>query len=176
MNIPRPEHPNPQFERKSFENLNGKWEFEIDKSASGADREIYKQEHFSKEIIVPFCPESSLSGIGDTDFLNSVWYKRTINIKDKSNRIILHIGACDYLTTLYVNGNKVGTHQGGYTSFSFDITDFVEIGENAVVINAFDDTKDPTHPSGKQSTLCWLSGRIKHYRSAFIYNRSYSNG
>ena len=152
MNIPRPEHPNPQFERKSFENLNGVWEFEIDKSASGEDREIYKQDHFSREILVPFCPESKLSGIGEIDFLNSVWYKRTINIKETSDRVILHIGACDYLTTLYVNEVKVGSHQGGYTSFSFDITDFVKTGENTIVIHALDDTKNPKHPSGKQSS------------------------
>ncbi|MBR5587211.1 MAG: beta-galactosidase [Clostridia bacterium] len=151
MNIPRPEHPNPQFERESFENLNGIWEFEIDKSASGIDRKLYEADRFSHEITVPFCPESKLSGIGEIDFLNSVWYKRTINIKDTSDRIILHIGACDYFTTLYINGKKVGTHQGGYTSFSFDISDFITPGENTVVIHALDDTKDVTHPSGKQA-------------------------
>ena len=169
MNIPRPEHPNPQFERKSFENLNGIWEFEIDKSVSGADREIYKQEHFSREILVPFCPESKLSGIGDIDFLNSVWYKRNVNIKDTSDRVVLHIGACDYLTTLYVNGTKVGTHQGGYTSFSFDITDFVNPGENTLVINAFDDTRDTKHPSGKQSATNYYSHSCFYTRVTGIW-------
>ena len=112
MSIPRKEHPNPQFERAFWENLNGKWEFEIDKSVSGKDRKLYEAEKFSGEIVVPYCPESKLSGVGETDFLNSVWYKRNITIKDKSKRIILHIGACDFLTTLYINGKEVGTHKG----------------------------------------------------------------
>ncbi|MBQ4528505.1 MAG: beta-galactosidase [Clostridia bacterium] len=149
--IPRSEHPNPQFERENWESLNGKWEFEIDKSISGKARKLFEAEHLSGEIIVPFCPESSLSGVGETDFLNSVWYKREINIKDKIKRIILHIGACDYFTTVYVNGKEVGTHKGGYTSFEFDITDFVQIGLNTLVINAVDDCRTGLQPSGKQS-------------------------
>lgn len=152
-NIPRPEHPNPQFERETWENLNGEWEFEIDKSISGAEREIYKNEHFSQRILVPFCPESKLSGICDTDFLNSVWYKRNININDKSKRIILHFGAVDYLTTVYLNGEIIGTHSGGYTSFSFDITDKVKIGENTLIVNAVDDVRGKRQPKGKQANL-----------------------
>lgn len=151
MNIPRPEYPNPQFEREMWLNLNGEWEFEIDKSASGKARRLYEKEKLDGKIIVPFCPESSLSGVGETDFLNSVWYKRNISIDNKDKLIFLHIGACDYLTTLYVNGEEVGTHKGGYTSFSFDITDYVNIGENTIVINAYDDTVSPLQASGKQS-------------------------
>ena len=148
--IPRSEHPNPQFERELWENLNGKWEFEVDKSISGKARKLYEKEHFEGEIIVPFCPESKLSGVENTDFLNSVWYKRDFEVKNKTGRIILHIGACDYYTTVYVNGKEVGTHKGGYTSFEFDITDFTEIGNNTVVINAEDDCRRGLQPSGKQ--------------------------
>jgi len=158
MNIPRSEHPNPQFERKDWLNLNGKWEFEIDKSISGIDRKLYNSKKLSGEIIVPFCPESELSGVGDTDFLNAVWYRKTITINNKDKRIILHIGACDYKTILYINGNKVGTHKGGYTSFSFEITDFVEIGDNNVVIYALDDTRSGNQPSGKQSDRYYSYG------------------
>lgn len=114
MSIPRNEHPNPQFQREHWVNLNGAWEFEIDKSASGVERKLYEVEKFTREITVPFCPESKLSGIGETDFLNSVWYKRTVNIEKKiDQRILLHIGACDYFTTVYVNTKKAGTHKGG---------------------------------------------------------------
>ena len=113
MTIPRSEHPNPQFQRDNWINLNGVWEFDIDKSASGVDRKLYEAKKLSREILVPFCPESKLSGIGDVDFLNSVWYKRSIQIDNKKNRIILHIGACDYFTTVYINSTKVGTHKGG---------------------------------------------------------------
>ena len=122
MAIPRPEYPNPQFERENWENLNGTWEFEIDKSNSGKDRKMYEAEKLNSEIIVPFCPESVLSGIGDTDFLNSVWYKRNIDVKKTDDLVMLHIGACDYFTTVYINGKEVGTHKGGYTSYAFDIS------------------------------------------------------
>lgn len=152
MNIPRKEHPNPQFERADWENLNGEWEFEIDKSQSGEARKLFEKEKLDGKIIVPFCPESKLSGVGDTDFLNSVWYKRNINVKNKENLIFLHIGACDYFTTVYINGKKVGTHQGGYTSFSFDITEYVNIGENSIVIHAQDDHRSVSQPGGKQSS------------------------
>ncbi len=158
MNIPRAEHPNPQFERECWENLNGKWEFEIDKSVSQKERELYKADKLSGEIIVPFCPESILSGVGETDFLNSVWYKRQINITDKNNLIFLHIGACDYFTTVYINGKEIGTHKGGYTSFKFDITDCVEIGENTIVINAEDDNRKGLQPKGKQSSRYYSHG------------------
>ena len=153
MNIPRNEHPNPQFQRKSWENLNGIWEFEIDKSASGVDRKLYEAEKLSGRITVPFCPESKLSGVEDVDFLNSVWYKRSLTIENKSGRVILHVGACDYFTTVYINGKSVGTHKGGYTSFAFDITDHVSIGENTLVIHALDDNRSGLQPRGKQSSL-----------------------
>ena len=153
MTIPRSEHPNPQLQRENWINLNGVWEFEIDKSASGVDRKLYEAKKLSQEIVVPFCPESRLSGIGEIDFLNSVWYKRTIQIARKDQRVILHIGACDYLTTVYVNAKKVGNHKGGYASFAFDITNYVECGENTLVIHALDDNRTKLQPRGKQSAL-----------------------
>lgn len=164
MGIPRKEHPNPQFERAAWENLNGVWEFEIDKSASGVDRRLFEAAKLSGEILVPFCPESKLSGVGNTDFLNSVWYKRHITITDKSKRIILHIGACDYFTTVYINAQPVGTHKGGYTSFSFDITDFVQVGDNTLVIHALDDNRSYLQPRGKQT--------VKYYSCNCDYTRT----
>ena len=77
--IPRAEHPNPQFERESWLNLNGEWEFEIDNSVSGRERGLQNAEHLSSKIIVPFCPESRLSGVENTDFMNCVWYRRHRN-------------------------------------------------------------------------------------------------
>ena len=158
MNIPRPEHPNPQFERANWENLNGKWEFEIDRPATGKDKKFYEREKLDGEIIVPFCPESTLSGVGDVDFMYSVWYKREIDIKSKEDLVILHIGACDYLTTVYINGKEVGIHKGGYSSFAFDITDFVEVGKNTLIINAFDENRHGLQPRGKQAAWYWSSG------------------
>ena len=75
--IYRTEHPKPQFERANWRTLNGPWQFEIDQGASGKSRGLFKPETvLNSEIQVPFCPESSLSGIGHTDFINAVWYKK----------------------------------------------------------------------------------------------------
>ena len=168
MNIPRCEHPNPQFERSNWENLNGKWEFEIDKSASGKDRKLFEAEKLSSEIIVPFCPESSLSGVCEKDFLNSVWYKRTINIPKTNDRVFLHIGACDYFTTVYINGKEIGTHKGGYSSFSFEITEAVNEGENTLVIHALDDNRTRLQPCGKQTRELY-SCRCDYTRTTGIW-------
>lgn len=76
-NIPRPEHPNPQWERDSWKNLNGTWEFAFDFGCSAVERRLWEKETFDREILVPFCPESKLSGIGYTDFISGVAYRRT---------------------------------------------------------------------------------------------------
>lgn len=150
----RQEHPKPQFQRKNWKNLNGKWDFEMDFSNSGKAKGFFKSDYnYSKKIEVPFCPESKLSGIEFKDFINSVWYKREFVITDeeKKGKVFLHVGACDYLTTAYVNGAECGTHKGGYVSFKFDITDYVVSGKNQICINAYDDTRSRLIPSGKQS-------------------------
>ena len=152
----RQEHPKPQFERANWKNLNGKWQFEIDNPCSGAAKGWYKEDHqLSQSIEVPFCPESRLSGIGNTDFMRSVWYKRSFTItRDQLNGVVrLHFGAVDYETTVYVNGKKCGSHKGGYVSFFFDITSYLREGENTLTVCAEDDTRDPLIPSGKQSKL-----------------------
>ena len=152
MNIPRPEHPKPQFVRQSWLNLNGQWQFEKDDSKSGIARGLYKKGVLlSNEITVPFCPESSLSGIGYTDFMYGVWYKKIVTINELSERTVLHFGAVDYKCTVYVNGTEVGKHTGGYVSFSFDITDALVDGDNEIAVFAEDDTRDRLLPSGKQS-------------------------
>ena len=88
--IPRPEHPNPQWQRKHWKNLNGTWEFEIDHSCSGEERGLPEAESLSGAINVPFCPESKLSGVEVKDFMNCVWYKRVITLTEadlQGNRI-----------------------------------------------------------------------------------------
>lgn len=170
MNIPRPEYPNPQFLRESWLNLNGEWHFETDLSASGIERGIMKTDFLQKRITVPFCPECKLSGIGFTDFMPSVWYKRKIDIlkEQLSGRVFLNIGACDYFTTLWINGNQVGTHKGGFSSFKFDITDFLCVGENVITVNAQDDTRNILQPTGKQSTE-WRQHNCVYSRTTGIW-------
>ena len=113
MNLPRPEHPNPQFERERWLCLNGAWEFQKDPGKSGKARGLFAPDAvFSEKITMPFCPQSRLSGVGDTDFLPCVWYRRSISVTPEqlSGLVMLHIGACDYRTTVYVNAVCAGTH------------------------------------------------------------------
>ena len=151
--IPRNEYPRPQFVREGWLNLNGRWQFEIDQGDSGRIRGLVEKEKLDREILVPFCPESKLSGVGYTDFMAAVWYKRSFTLPEDATgkRVILHFGAVDYLTEVWINGKSVGTHKGGYTSFSFDITDALCEGENTLTVCAQDDTRSPHQPSGKQS-------------------------
>jgi len=153
MNIPRAEHPNPQWERKNWRNLNGVWEFEFDFGCSAVERKIWKKEKLEKEILVPFCPESKLSGIGYTDFIAAVAYRRYFELSDTetAGKVILHFGAVDYETSVYINEKLVGTHKGGYTSFEFDITDYVTVGKNMLFLSVKDDVRSGLQPKGKQS-------------------------
>ncbi|MDR0406309.1 MAG: beta-galactosidase, partial [Clostridiales bacterium] len=153
MRIPRPEHPRPQMVREKWLNLNGTWEFECDFGKSGKERGVPRKERLDKEIVVPFCPESELSGIGYKDFINAVWYKRAFRIPGAWGKrgVLLHFEAVDYDCDIWVNGEHVGSHKGGYTPFSFDVTRCITDGENTVVVYAEDDTRTGLQPCGKQS-------------------------
>lgn len=165
IQIPRNEYPRPQMVRDKWMNLNGKWDFEIDHGNSGEDKNFIVKK-FSKKIIVPFCPESSLSGINEKDFMNCVWYKKQFSLPSnwKDSRIILHFGAVDYETTVWINGIKVGKHIGGYSSFSFEITKYIKPSNNTIVVRAFDDLRTGLQPSGKQSP--------KYHSFACFYTRT----
>ena len=133
-------------------NLNGEWEFEIDYSRSGEARRMWEAPNYGMRILVPFAPESKLSGIENVDFLNCVWYRRTFTLEPRCGRTLLHFGAVDYEAKVWVNGSYVGSHIGGFTPFTFDITSVVKPGENTVVVCAIDDAaRNPLQPSGKQS-------------------------
>lgn len=134
--IPRPEHPNPQFFRENWLNLNGEWDFAFDFGNSGKARGLAEGKGFDRKILVPFCPESKLSGIEYKDFINAVWYKRTFSVTEQQvrERVLIHFGAVDFETEVFINGRSVGTHKGGYTSFCFDITEYLKAGENEVIV------------------------------------------
>ncbi len=171
MNIPRPEYPNPQFQRSVWMNLNGEWDFRYDNENSGEEKGFFKPDtEFDKKIIVPFCPESILSGIGNTDFIMGVWYKRTVTLPEifLDKRIVLNFGACDFLTKVYIDGEFVGSHKGGYSSFKFDITKFINKNEFTLTVYAKDDTRDPMQSGGKQSEL-YASKGCHYTRSTGIW-------
>ena len=161
VDIPRPEYPRPQFERTDWVNLNGQWTFEMDFGASGEQRGWTSSKGLSKKITVPFCPESELSGIGYTDFIPCVWYQRNINIPAEWNgkKILLHFGAADYETKVYVDGKMVGEHKGAGSSFNFDITSYVKAGQQAnLVVRVYDNLRGGMQPGGKQCTALYSAG------------------
>ncbi|MEK5278430.1 MULTISPECIES: glycoside hydrolase family 2 protein [Paenibacillus] len=152
--LPRPEYPRPDFVRPEWINLNGQWQFEIDHGKSGKERGYPVNEHnLSGTITVPFCPESRLSGVEYKDFMAAVWYKREFTVPENwtNGRVILHFGAVDYMAEVWVNGVSVGTHRGGYTPFSFDITSNLLAGGNVITVYAEDDVRSGRQPRGKQS-------------------------
>ena len=124
MSQPRSEHPRPQFARSAWLNLNGTWEYAFDCGRSGDQRDWHQGFRAEGRILVPFCPESRLSGVGHTDFIDAIWYQRRFTVPSPWNgqRVLLHFGAVDYDCRAWVNGQPVGRHYGGSASFAFDVT------------------------------------------------------
>ncbi len=154
MTIPRSEYPRPQFVREQWLCLNGEWEFERDPGDSGLERGLLHRS-LKERIRVPFCPESTLSGIGHTDFMNAVWYRRVVTVPGEwtGSRVLLHFQAVDYDATVWANGVEVARHRGGFTPFTCDITEQAWPGGTvAIVVRARDFTRRP-QPLGKQSHL-----------------------
>ncbi len=154
--IPRPEYPEPQFQRERWLNLNGNWEFEYDDANVGLDEGWGAEaKKLSRTIRVPFCPESRQSGIGDTGFHPYVWYRRSISVPGewKGQRVLLRFGAVDYKAMVWLNGQFLGEHTGGHVPFRFDITSQLKAGSNIVVVRAEDPPTDRYLPRGKQDWL-----------------------
>jgi len=151
--VPRPEHPRPDAQRALWLNLNGTWQFEIDDGNTGQERGLWSGKDLAGQITVPFCPESKLSGVGHTDFMTRVWYRRHFDVPQemRGKRILLHFGAVDFEATVWVNGELVGGHKGGYTPFALDVTELLVDGPNEVVLLAYDDTRSGRQATGKQS-------------------------
>ena len=159
--LPRSEYPRPQFEREYWVNLNGTWTYSFDFGQTGADRNFRNSKGFDGKITVPFCPESSLSGVKHTDFIPCIWYQRTITVPETwgGKNILLNFGAVDYDATIFIDGKKVGRHCGAGSSFSLDITKFVKAGSSAnLVIQVKDNLRGGKQPGGKQSTGYYSAG------------------
>ncbi|XGC79988.1 glycoside hydrolase family 2 protein [Bdellovibrio bacteriovorus] len=142
-------YPRKNFQRSNWMSLNGSWSFAFDD----------KQEHLHPDtvtkwpltITVPFAPETKASGIEDTNYHPRCWYRRSFSLQKGSKRVILHFGAVDYEAQVWVNSQFIGSHEGGHTPFSFDITDVLsESGEQIVIVCADDDPLDLAKPRGKQ--------------------------
>ena len=150
-------HPRPIFARSGWVDLNGSWGFAYDDADVGGEKGWHADEApFDREITVPYPPESSASGIGDPGFHPVVWYRRTFDLDRPAagHRAILHFGAVDYATRVWVNGQRVVDHEGGQTPFAVDITDTLRSnGSHDVVVRAADSSTDLEQPRGKQDWL-----------------------
>ncbi|HLK58955.1 MAG TPA: glycoside hydrolase family 2 TIM barrel-domain containing protein, partial [Chthonomonadaceae bacterium] len=153
----RPEYPRPQMVRKDWKSLNGLWEFAFDDANVGQTEGWQTGKAFSDRILVPFTFEAALSGLGKGKEIHEhIWYRRPFEVPNswRGKRILLHFGAVDWHTTVWVNGKKLGEHIGGYTPFSFDITDALKPGASQEVVVAVYDPADPKgagwQPKGKQ--------------------------
>ena len=144
--IPLPEYPRPQLVRNSYICLNGYWDYII-----STENNLPKE--YIGKIKVPYSPESKLSGVSrKLSAAETLWYRRSFDISENfmKDRLIIHFGAVDFFADVYINGSLVGCHSGGYTAFSFDITEFIHLGENEVVVAVRDESDTSYHSRGKQ--------------------------
>lgn len=141
------EYPRPIMERTAWKNLNGLWIYAVKPKGEAQPTK------WDGEILVPFCIESSLSGVGKTlGDMNELWYNRTFTVPAqwKKQNVLLHFGAVDWKADVWVNDVKVGSHTGGYVPFSFDITQALKAGENTLTVRVWDPTDRGYQPRGKQ--------------------------
>lgn len=173
--IPRPEHPRPDFFREDWMNLNGEWQFAFDDENLGLTQKWYKPgTKLDRTILVPFCYECVLSGVHVEEKHEIMWYRRSFVLPEymAGRRILLRFGAVDYRATVYLNGQAVGGHRGGYTPFAFDITPFLIDGENDLCLRA-EDRRDCTQPRGKQNWLdhwfgCWYTPTSGIWQTVYL--------
>ena len=142
-------YPRPQLERKSWQSLNGPWQFAIDIEAGWSHPgEVV----WDATIEVPFSPETPASGIANSGFFRACWYRRAVDLRPATPdmRLLLHFGAVDYRATVWINGYEAGSHEGGYTPFTIDVTRFTLSNRLVIVVRAEDDPGDLAKPRGKQ--------------------------
>lgn len=162
MKCYKKDYPRPQFVRENWENLNGEWNFSFDDKNCGEKEKWYISFPEALKIQVPFTYETKLSGIQDETCHNQIWYQRNITVNQRElneHRLMLHFEGSDFCTKVWVNGQYAGEHKGGYSRFSFDITNMVKVGENSLTVKV-EDSFNTQQPRGKQRWVnenfgCW---------------------
>ena len=165
MECYKKDYPRPQLVRDNWTSLNGTWDFCFDDEERGERGSWYQMwpVNQAQTIEVPFTYETKRSGIGDERAHRQIWYRRSIEADaaqlSEGKHLWLHFEGSDFHTKVWVNGQYVGDHRGGYARFSFDITRFVKAKENEIVVKV-EDSFDPQQPRGKQRWVkdsfgCW---------------------
>lgn len=151
--VPRPEFPQPQWEREAWISLNGDWKFRFDTEDAGLRAGWFQAaQNWEQTIKVPYAWETPLSGIGVTEFRERAWYQRSFAVPAEwlQRRTLLRFGAVDYRAEVWVNGTLAGSHEGGQVPFALDITGLVRAGDNLVTVRVTDPPQDRSIPRGKQ--------------------------
>lgn len=172
----RMDYPRPQFVRESWTNLNGTWQFAFDDGDQGWEQNWQAPQYaLPMTIEVPFVYQSKASGIGDRTHHDLVWYKREFSAQKKENTCLwLHFGAVDYETWVYINGQLAAHHVGGHTSFSVEISAYLQSGpQQQLCLRVRDPQKDELIPRGKQSwedhsTAIWYTGSTGIWQTVWM--------
>ncbi len=176
MNCLRSEYPRPDLKREKWQTLNGFWLFDFDPHNRGIREKWYKEHKYSRQIEVPFVFQSKLSGIKSEEKSDVIWYSKEFTIDSglKKGRCLLHFGAVDYKADVWLDGYYLGSHEGGYTPFSFDITDAVSAQTESYTLTVrCEDSQDCTQPRGKQSFRsspfeCWYTPSSGIWQSVWL--------
>ena len=167
-------YPRPQFVNEKWQLLNGMWDFSFDDKQEGEKKKWFDKFPSQTNILVPYSYQTKKSGIGDTSRHDYIWYHKKVVVNKEllGDRLILNFEGVDYICKVWVNGKFVGQHEGGYTRFSFDITDFVKNNSFDLAVEAID-YKDATQPRGKQTWLeqpfgCWYHETNGIWKSVWL--------
>ena len=173
--IRRRSHPRPDRVRAHWETLNGPWRFRFDREDTGKQERWYRQPDFPLTIQVPFPYQAELSGVEDKAHCDVVWYAREITLPEamREDRVLLHFGAADYETQVWLDGQYLGCHTGGYTPFTFDLTGLLTPGQSATLAVRCEDRLDTDQPRGKQSWRpepfgCWYTPVTGIWQSVWL--------
>ncbi|MFD2308463.1 glycoside hydrolase family 2 protein [Enterococcus termitis] len=164
-------HPRPQFIRKNWLSLDGEWDFSFDDSDSGLDEQWHNHFPESEKIIVPYTYETKMSGIADSTHHSIVWYRKKLELENQENWVLYFEGV-DYQAKVWVNGQMVGEHSGGYERFYFDISTYLTAADNEVVVRV-EDSLACEQPRGKQRWLkdnfgCWYVQTTGIWKSVWL--------
>lgn len=167
-------HPRPQFVRKDWQSLDGEWDFAFDRENVGERKKFYVHGVGERKILVPFSYETEASGVGVKEQIENIWYSRCffLTAEQMKKRVLLHFDGVDHLAKVWVNGQFAGSHEGGYTRFTLDVTELCKKGKNLLAVKA-EDSFETDRPRGKQRWKernfgCWYEQTSGIWKSVWL--------